>query len=200
MVIAPLAKAQATETFQPRLITVAEYYRMAEIGILEPDEKLELINGQIIQKMVPQGIPHATAIRRADRLFGRLLGEDFYVHTQFPLHINDLSEPEPDIIVTTADLSIFEERHPIPEDIYLIIEIADSTLKGDLTTKNILYAQANIADYWVLDVKNQKLHVLRQPTNEGYQEITVLDETQAIAPLAFPDVIVPVAAMFKPKV
>lgn len=238
MVTTPFTEVPATDTLQPRLINATEYYRMAELGILKPDErvellngqifmkfnfsklrpitveeyyqmaeggilkpdeKLELINGQIIQKMTPQGSFHAAAISRANRiLFGRFF-PNALVRLQLPLTLGDASEPEPDIALVKVEPTDYDEHHPTAADTYLIIEVANSTLQSDLTDKNMLYAKAGIADYWVLDVKNRQLHVLRQPTDEGYQQITVLDETQAIAALAFPDVTIHVAEMLKPK-
>lgn len=186
--------------FQLRPITAEEYYQMVEGGILKPDEKLELINGQIIQKMVPQSTPHAAMIRRTNRAFRAFADKDVLVENQMPLDLGGLSQPEPDVVIVKPDPLDYEDHHPTAVDTYLIIEVANSTLQSDLTAKNMLYAKAGIADYWVLDVQNRQLHVLRQPTEKGYKEITVLDETQAIAALAFPDVTIHVAEMLKPKV
>ena len=189
--------AQSPQQIRP--ITVKEYYRMVEVGILQADEKLELINGQIIRKMAPQGSFHAAAISRTNRiLFGRFFS-DALVRLQLPISLNESSEPEPDIALVKFEPTDYENSHPTADDVLLIIEVADSTLSGDLSIKNTLYAQAGISDYWVLDVKNQHLHVLREPIEAGYQSIEVLDKSQAIAPLAFPESIVNVAEMFAPQ-
>ncbi len=178
--------------FQPRLFTVDEYYTMAESGIFQPDERLELLEGIIVEKMVPQGVPHAKFIRRADRLLEKTLGDEFYVHTQLPIHLGKQCEPEPDIFVTRTDILDADDKHPEASDILLVIEVADSTLKSDLTSKKTTYAKAGIIEYWVIDVNNQKLHVFREPVEDDYQNIQALDETQIIVPLAFPNIEIPV--------
>ncbi len=111
-----------------RLLTVDEYHRMAEVGILHPDEKIELIAGKIINKMSPQGSSHAAAIRRSDRLFNKLF-RGVSVQKQLPVILNNFSEPEPDIAVVKADSLDYDDCHPTAEDVYLIMEIAESTLK-----------------------------------------------------------------------
>ncbi|MEM1167937.1 MAG: Uma2 family endonuclease [Cyanobacteria bacterium P01_H01_bin.35] len=169
-----------------RLLTVDEYHRMAEVGIFHPDEKIELITGQIINKMSPQGSSHAAAIRRSDRLFSKLFREGVLVQKQLPVILNNFSEPEPDIAVVKADSLDYDDEHPTAEDVYLIMEIADSTLKSDLELKGKEYAKSGIEDYWVLDVNHRKLYVYRQPSQSGYQQEMILGEEQTISPLAFP--------------
>lgn len=182
-----------------RMLTVKEYHLMGEIGILHSEEKTELIAGQIIKKMTPQGSYHAAAIRRADRLFGQSLGENVLVQTQLPIILNDFSEPEPDIAVVKADPFDYNDDHPTAKDVYLIIEIADSTLKTDREIKRKLYAQSGIKDYWVLDVKNRQLYVYREANEEDYQTEMILTEEEAIAPLEFPEFQVKIAQMLRPK-
>ncbi|MGK7878187.1 MAG: Uma2 family endonuclease [Xenococcaceae cyanobacterium] len=192
----PLSKAPTSPPL--RLWTVEEYHRMAEVGILQPDEKVELIAGQIIRKMSPQGSPHAAAITRTNRLFGKGLGDDVLVRLQLPVQLNDFSEPEPDIAVVTANPLDYDDHHPTAEDVYLIVEIADSTLKSDCEVKGKDYARSGIEDYWVLDVNNRQLYVYREPTEEGYQREVILGKNEAIAPLQFSDCVIKVAEMLRP--
>lgn len=184
---------------QLRPITVKEYYRMVEVGILQADENLELINGQIIKKMAPQGSYHAAAISRTNRILFDRFFANALVRLQLPITLNESSEPEPDIALVKFEPTDYENAHPTATDVLLIIEVADSTLAGDLTLKNTLYAQAGIKDYWVLDVENQQLHVLREPTETGYQSVEVLDKTQAIAPVAFPESAIQIADILSPQ-
>ena len=142
-----------------RLWTVDEYYQMAKTGILHPDEKVELIAGQIIRNMTPQGSFHAAAITRTNRLFNQPAQPRFLVRSQLPIQLDNRSEPEPDIALVKSDRLDYDDRHPKAEDVYLIIEIADSTLKTDLTLKKQVYAETNIADYWVLDLTKRQLYV-----------------------------------------
>lgn len=181
-----------------RLLTVQEYHRMAEVGILQPDEKVELIAGQIIRKMSPQGSPHAAAITRANRLFGKCLGDKVLVRLQLPVVLNDFSEPEPDLAVVKAEPFDYDDHHPTAKDVYLIVEIADTTLKGDREVKGKVYARSGLEDYWILDVNNRQLYVYREPTDEGYQREIILTENDSIAPMQFPDCVIQVAQMLRP--
>ncbi len=181
-----------------RLWTVTEYHRMGELGILLPQESVELIAGQIIKKMSPQGTPHATAIRLLMHLFDRLLGNRVLIQTQLPITLNNYSEPEPDIALVIPDILRYLKHHPTPTEIYLIIEIADTTLKTDSELKALEYAKAGIKDYLVLDLNNRKLRVFRTPTPQGYQEKIILNETDSISPLEFPDITLLVKEMLPP--
>ena len=181
-----------------RLLTVEEYHRMAKVGILHPDEKVELIAGQIIRKMSPQGSRHAAAIRRTDRLFCQRLGKQVLVQKQLPVVLNNFSEPEPDIALVKANSLDYDDHHPTAEDVYLIMEIADSTLKSDREVKGKDYARSKIEDYWILDVNNRQLYVYRQPADEGYQSEVILGEDDSIVPIEFPDCVIQVADMLRP--
>lgn len=182
----------------PRLWTVDEYYRMAEVGILQPDERVELVAGQLITKMSPQGTPHATAIRLTRRLLDDCLGEQVLIQTQLPIRLNNHSEPEPDVAVVMPDELRYADHHPMPSEIYFLIEVADTTLKGDCNLKAREYAKSEIADYWVLDVNNRQLHVFREPTQNGYQSEVILEGNGMISPLQFPDLIIAISEMLPP--
>jgi Uma2 family endonuclease len=181
-----------------RLLTVEEYHRMAEVGILQANEKVELIFGQIINKMSPQGSPHAAAITRIHRLFRNNLDDNILIRWQLPITLNNVSEPEPDIAVVKVDLLDYDDHHPTAEDVYLIIEIADSTLKIDREIKGKLYASSGIEDYWVLDVNNRQLYVYREPTETGYKSEQILTEKDTISPLYFPDFVLQVSHFLRP--
>ncbi|NEO41492.1 MAG: Uma2 family endonuclease [Moorea sp. SIOASIH] len=181
-----------------RLWTVEEYHRMAKVGILQPDERVELIAGQIIRQMSPQGTPHATAIRLTRRLLDNRLGEQGLVQTKLPIQLSNYSEPEPDLAVVMPDELRYLDHHPTPSEIYLIIEVADTTLKRDCELKANHYAEAKIADYWVIDLTNRQLHVFLKPTDKGYQSQVILAEEQIISPLQFPDCLLTVSEMLPP--
>ncbi|UXE63490.1 MAG: Uma2 family endonuclease [Woronichinia naegeliana WA131] len=193
-----LVQVMDSSSFLLRPWTVDEYYQMAKTGILQPDEKVELIAGQIIRNMTPQGSFHAAAITRTNRLLNQPVQPRFLVRSQLPIQLDNRSEPEPDLALVKSDPLDYDDRHPKAEDVYLIIEIADSTLKTDLTLKKQVYAEAKIPDYWVLDLAKRQLYVYRQPTEEGYQQEQILSERQSIAPLFFPDFQVKVGEMLKP--
>jgi Uma2 family endonuclease len=169
-----------------RQITVTEYHQMAEMGIFHPEERLELISGQII-KMAAKGTTHEAAITRTQRIFNQRLGDKVLIRTQSPIKLDDYSEPEPDIAIVKTNALDYEDHHPQPSEIFLIIEIADSSLKYDREVKTSAYAKSGIIDYWVLDLNGRKLYVYRLPNAEGYQSESILGENLTISPLAFPE-------------
>jgi Uma2 family endonuclease len=183
---------------QMRLWTVAEYHRMAEVGIIDPDERVELVAGRIIKKMSPQRTPHATALTLTRLLLENRLGEQALVRTQLPITLSQNSEPEPDVAVVMPDVLRYFPHHPTPVEIYLLIEVADSTLKTDCNLKAIDYARSGIQDYWVLDVNKRELRVFREPTSVGYQSQVILAETARVSPLQFPDLSLVVQQMLPP--
>lgn len=169
-----------------RLLTVEEYHRMAEIGILEADERVELLAGQIV-KMAAKGTAHGAAIARTRILLENRLVAQVLVRLQDPVRLDDCSEPEPDISVVIPDTLYYEDHHPTPSEIYLIVEVADTTLRTDCGIKAKIYAESGIADYWVLDVNNRQLHVFREPSQDGYQSRVILADGDSISLLQFPD-------------
>jgi len=182
-----------------RLLTVQEYHRMAEIGIFDEDERVELLAGQIV-KMPAKGTAHGAAVKRTEKLLENRLGNRVLVRLQDPVRLNDYSEPEPDIAVVVPDPLYYEDHHPTPSEVYLIIEVADTTLRTDCGIKATLYAQSGIADYWVLDVNNRQLHVFREPSQDGYQSRVILGDDGSISPLQFPDISFMVGEMLRPLV
>ena len=182
-----------------RLLTVQEYHRMAEIGILDEDERVELLAGQIV-KMAAKGTAHGAALKRTVELLQNLLWGLVLLSIQDPVRLNDFSEPEPDIALLVRDPLYYEDRHPTPSEVYLIIEVADTTLRTDCGIKATIYAQSGIADYWVLDVNNRQLHVFREPSQDGYQSRVILGDDGSISPLQFPDFSFMVRDMLRPLV
>ena len=187
-----LASAKATPI---RLITTADYHRMAEVGIIAADERLELIAGQIVKKM-PKGPAHSALCKRIEKLLEHRLGEQVLVRLQDPIQLDNYSEPEPDIAVVHPDDGFYADRHPGPDKVYLIIEVADTTIRQDLGSKADLYAAAGIQDYWVFNVGMQQLHVFREPSPDGYQRQLILSAQQSIEMLAFPDCQIAVQSCF----
>ncbi len=181
-----------------RLWTVADYYRMAETGILSADDRVELVAGQIIRKMSPQGIPHALAITLSRRVIDDRLNHQVLVRVQLPIRLSNYSEPEPDISVVMPDELRYVDHHPSPSEVYWLIEIADITLKIDCGLKAQDSAQSAIADYWVLNLKQRQLHIFREPNSEGYQSIVVLAADATISPLQFPALSIQVQELLPP--
>ena len=191
---------QTTEApFTLRLWTVEEYHQMAKAGIFHPEERVELIAGQII-RMSAKGTAHTAAVRRTAKVLRHLLFNQAEVYTQDPIQLNDFSEPEPDIAVVRIDPLDYADHHPTPSDVYLIIEVADSSFKYDRETKGKAYAQSGIVDYWVLDVNNRKLHVFREPTQEGYQSEVIFSEDASVSPLQFSELEIALQDILPPAI
>ncbi|OUL35564.1 hypothetical protein BV372_10995 [Nostoc sp. T09] len=186
---------QKIETTLPlRLWTVEEYHRIAEVGIFGADERVELLDGKIIW-MSAKGTTHTSAVGRTNKLIQNRLGSRAWVSVQDPVKLNERSEPEPDIAVVKVDPLDYADHHPTPPEIYLIIEVADSSLKLDCETKGKAYSKAGISDYWVLDVVSRQVHILREPSEDGYQSEKILAEDETISPLEFPDLRIQVLEM-----
>lgn len=185
--------------FTLRLWTVKEYHKMAELGIFHPEERVELIAGQIV-KMIAKGTIHTTTVRRIANILRDKLQGQVDVHTQDPVQLNDFSEPEPDIAVVKVDPLDYIDHHPTASEVYLIIEVADSSFKYDRETKGKAYAQSGILDYWLLDVNNRKLHVFREPTQEKYQSEVIFSQEAIISPLNFPELMITIADILPPVI
>jgi len=182
-----------------RLFTVQEYHEMIKNGILDEDDRVELLTGQIV-KMAAKGTAHNAAVKRTVELVQNLLGRLVLIGVQDSIQLNDNSEPEPDIALLVRDPLYYEDRHPTPSEIYLIIEIADTTLRTDCGIKAKLYAQSGIIEYWVLNVSDRQLHVFREPSQEGYQSELILGDDASISPLHFPDTSFMIGEMLRPLI
>ena len=149
---------------------------------------LELVGGELINKMGKKR-PHTNSLAKLHTWLTRIFGEHL-VNQETPVDVaawdNSTSEPEPDLIVLNRDYFQFTEGNPRPEDLQLVIEIADSSLRLDLTTKAGLYARARIADYWVLDVAGRRMIVHRDPREGRYRSVAVYGPEDSVAPLAAP--------------
>ena len=168
---------------------------MVAAGILTSRDRVELLDGHIIE-IVPQEPPHASITSSFDNDFVMLFAGKAWVRQQLPITIAPNSEPEPDIAVVKIDPNRYRDRHPAPADVYLIVEVADSTLNYDRTRKVKAYARARIPEYWIVDVNQRQLIVFREPEVDKYQVEQVLSVTDAIAPLSFPEITVQLAYLF----
>jgi Uma2 family endonuclease len=185
--------------FTLRKWTVKEYHKLGEMGFFHPEERVELLSGNII-KMSAKGTAHTSATRRTASVLRDLLGNQAAIYTQDPIALDDNSEPEPDIAVVRIDPFDYATHHPTPSEVYLIIEVADSSLTFDREIKAKIYARSGIADYWVLNVGDRQLHVFREPAVDGYQSEVILGETASISPIEFPAFNIEIQAMLPPVV
>jgi Uma2 family endonuclease len=169
-----------------RLFTVDEYHRMAEAGIFGPDERVELIEGDIVE-MAPIGPRHAGAVINFTRILLTRLGDRVVLSPQNPVVIRPRSEPQPDILLLRPRAVSYSEAHPTPEDVLLAVEVADVTMGFDRIVKARLYARAGIAEFWLADVQGRRLLVQRSPGRDGYAEVTTVERDGHVSPLAFPE-------------
>lgn len=169
-----------------RRFTVEEYNRLAEMGVISSDERVELIKG-IISQMGPEGKRHVAAIELVRDFFAARLKTRHRVRAQHPLTLAGDTEPEPDIaIVEEFDPRAYLFNHPTSA--LLVVEVADNSLEKDLTTKARLYAQAKIPEYWVVNLVDDTLEVFRDPVEKVYSSRRKLKRGETIAPLKMPDV------------
>jgi Uma2 family endonuclease len=169
-----------------RRFTVDDYYRMAAAGVLGEDDRVELIDGEIIE-LSPIGSLHAGYVNRLARCFIGGLGERAVVAVQNPVRISDLSEPQPDIAVLEPRADAYTTAHPLPADVLLLIEVADSSLAFDRHLKAPLYALCGIRELWIVDVEARRIAVFRDPGPEGYRTESTAGLGETIHPVAFPD-------------
>ncbi|MER3433716.1 MAG: Uma2 family endonuclease [Leptolyngbya sp. ERB_1_1] len=174
-----------------RLFTVEQYHRMIETGIITEGDRVELIRGEIVE-MAAIETRHAAGVRRLNRLFYDKFGDRVLVSVQNPVEVDEYSEPEPDIAILRPRGDFYGSAHPIPEDIFLLIEVSDSTIRYDRTIKIPLYAEDNIAEAWIVDVNAELVEVYRQPSATGYRSLQTFMRGQTIELLAFPDVMIAV--------
>jgi Uma2 family endonuclease len=170
---------------QKRLFTCDEYETMLVAGILSEDDRTELIEGEILQ-MPPIGSPHAGGINRLNALFSHLAGRAI-LSVQNPLRLNDLSEPQPDFVLLRPREDFYRDSHPRPEDVLLVIEVADASLAFDRRVKAPLYAMNGIAELWILDLQDRTIEVYRHPSARGYLDVRRCDRESSLKMLAFPD-------------
>jgi Uma2 family endonuclease len=149
--------------------TVDDYYRLAQAGILGEDDRVELIEGEIVM-MTPIGSPHAACVTGMTRLLVSRLGDSALVRVQLPVRLDDHSEPEPDICLARLRADLYAGSHPGPADVLLLIEISDSSLAYDRGVKVPLYARSGIEAVWIVDVGQRVVHAYSGPSAEGYLE------------------------------
>lgn len=178
--------------------SVKDYQRLGELGLLSAEERTELIDGHITV-MAAKGTPHVTALHLLANALREQLGRSALVRTQDPIYLDEFSEPEPDLAIVQGAVLDYVEQHPRPEQIYLVAEVADSTLKQDRDVKDKIYARAGIPEYWVLDLKHRQLHLFRDPATDGYRYCLTLLEPNQAAPLAFPDLQLPLSSILPPR-
>lgn len=176
--------------------TVAEYQRMGETGVLPPHARVELLDGQIID-MSPIGNFHRGIVGRLDRLFNKLSKDRWLVWTQSSIPLDEHSEPQPDIVLLKPSADDYTSRAPSPRDVFLLIEVADSSLNLDRQNKLPLYGRAGIPEFWIVNLLERVIEIYREPNSTGYASKKIFRAGEKAVPATFPDAIVDIAELLK---
>jgi Uma2 family endonuclease len=177
-----------------RPLTVAEYHRMGEVGILTEDDRVELIEGELVA-MSPIGSNHSGTVNAlASRLFA-VVGERGVVAVQNPVQLDNLSEPQPDFSVLKPRSDYYRRATPRPDEVLLIIEVADSSLAYDRAVKRALYARHKIPEVWIVNLAAGEVEVCRKPTGEHYASVSHVGHEGVLEPELLPGAVIPVAAL-----
>jgi Uma2 family endonuclease len=143
---------------------------MAVAGILTEDDRVELIEGEIVE-MPPIGSRHAACVKRLNRLFSSRVGDLAVVLVQDPIRLSDVAEPEPDLALLEPRADFYAAAHPGPAEVLLVVEVADTSVGYDRSVKIPLYARAGIRELWLVDLERERIEVLRQPAAGGYRSV-----------------------------
>jgi Uma2 family endonuclease len=163
---------------------VTQYHQMIATGLLCEGDRLELIEGEILE-MAAIGSRHSAQVNRLNRLLSGVL-PDVMIAVQNPIELGPRSEPQPDIVLLRWRDDYYEASHPQPEDCLLVIEVADSTLEFDRDVKAPMYSRSGIGEYWLVDVQGQAIECYRQPTKLGYQQMVRYGRGGSLSPVEFP--------------
>jgi Uma2 family endonuclease len=172
-----------------RRFTVDEYHRMGEVGILTSDDRVELIDGEIIE-MTAMDAPHFRCVMFLNETFVKRLAGRAIVAPQLPLRLTNWTEPEPDVVLLRPPLDRYGKTIAISEDALLAVEVSDTTLRYDRGVKLPRYAAAGVPEVWIVDLNGEAVEVYREPSPDGYRESRRLERGDAVAPAAFPDLVI----------
>ena len=162
-----------------------DYYHLQEVGVLQPGDRVELIQGEIIQ-MSPISSLHAAHVKRLNYLFAQKFGNQVLIGVQDPVILDDYSEPQPDIALLRPREDFYAAGHPQVEDIFLLVEVSNTTLEIDRQIKIPLYATSGIQEVWLVNTRDQCLEIYRCPLGNTYQELQVLTSEARVKLLAQP--------------
>lgn len=171
-----------------RRFTLDEYHRMGAAGILSEDDRVELIQGEIVE-MTPIGPRHAGTVDATARAFASRLGEQVIIRVQNPVVLAaDQSEIQPDVALLRVRADLYRGAHPVARDVYLVVEVADASAERDRRVKVPLYARAGVPEVWLVDLNAERVEVHREPASGGYRRARGFDRGESLTVEAFPDV------------
>lgn len=172
-----------------------DYYRMLEVGILAEGARVELVNGEICN-MSPIDPIHAANVMRLDRQLQRLVGDNAIINVQNPIRLNDYNERQPDLAVLRWDDDFYAQRHPTPEDVLLVVEVANTSLASDRNEKLPAYATAGIPEVWLINVARQSVEQYTQPRYGQYSQKRIIYRGEILVSTTVPEIALPVDSIF----
>jgi Uma2 family endonuclease len=175
---------------QRRLFTVEEYHRMAEAGILSEDDRVELIEGELVT-MSPIGSRHAACVARLTALLFPVEGRGI-LWVQNPIRLGARSEPQPDVTLLRYRPDFYASAHPGPEDVLLVVEVAETSADADRSLKIPLYARYGIPEAWLVDLLEERIEIYRHPTPQGYRSLHIAHRGETVSPALIPSLTVAV--------
>lgn len=193
----PLAAEQPVVEPHALRFTVEDFYRMGEAGVFAPEQRVELIEGEIIE-MAPIGASHADWVDKLTMLFAKAVPDGIRVRVQNPIRLSNRTEPEPDLALLCPREQPYSQAHPSGPDTLLVVEVAETSLRYDRDVKMPLYARLGVPELWIFDIKDGALTIYREPSADGYrlQLRPALDET--VSPQALPELHVELTRLFPP--
>ena len=177
------SKTSLVKKPQRRRLTVDDFAKMCEVGILSADDRVELIDGELVE-MPPMGSAHAGIVNELANVLPGLLDPSVRLRVQSSVQLTRYTQPEPDLAIVSRDSRLYLRHHPQPEEILIAIEVADSSLKFDREQKMPRYAAAGVPEAWLVDVRARTITVYTDPTGEGYRALHTLGWTDALVATA----------------
>ncbi len=174
--------------------TVGEYHRLAEAGVLREEDRVELIEGEIIE-MTPIGLRHAAAVDLLTRWLVQGSGSRAVVRVQGPIQLGLESEAQPDLAVLKPQDDFYRQKGPAPDDVLLLIEVADTSLAYDQRVKLPLYARAGVREVWLVDLVRNRVEVCADPGPDGYRRVETRARGDTLVPATFPELSLSVDAL-----
>jgi Uma2 family endonuclease len=162
-----------------RLFSTEEYERMIAAGVFPEDDRSELIRGEVVA-MAPIGLRHAACVGRLTKLLERMVGDVAIVWVQNPIRLTGNSLPQPDLALLKSRSDYYEQSRPMPSDIYLVVEVSDSTVESDVQVKVPLYAEANISEVWVVNLQENIIEIYSTPSAGAYGSVQRVTRGQSI--------------------
>ena len=169
---------------------------MAETGVLRPDARVELLNGQIVD-MSPIGPLHGSVVNRLTRIFNLQSRKRWFVSSQNSLRVDDYSEPQPDVMLLRSREDDYASAHPEPSDVYLLVEVSDSTVDLDQKEKLAIYAESGVGEVWIVNLVDDQVEIYREPAFGRYSVTATASKEETISPVAFPDLQISVGELLK---